>query len=105
MIWLLPLSLLIAFEVVADIFAKEYSLRGQEVFWIAAIASYILANVFWLSAIKNGSGLARGAILFSVGSAIGAALVGMLVYHERLHALQIAGIVLGVVALTFILWE
>jgi len=58
--WILAISLLILFEIFADIFAKEYSLKQTVLFWALALGSYIIANVFWLVAINNGSELARG---------------------------------------------
>lgn len=105
MFWIIPISLLIAFEVVADIFAKEYSLKGTWYFWLAAILSYIVANVFWLWGIKSGSELARGAIIFSVGSAIAAVIVGVVFYHESVSKIQIIGMVLGALSLALIFWE
>ena len=105
MIWILPLSLLIVFELIADIFAKEYSLRDNHWFWIASITSYIIANIFWLSAIKNGSGLGKGAIIFSVASAIIAVSIGIIFYKEIVTKIQLIGILLGIVSLVFIFWE
>lgn len=104
MIWILPLVGLIVMEVVADVFAKEYSLRGGW-FWLAAIASYIVANSFWLYAIKHGSGLARGATIFSVSTAIIATVVGIYFYKEHLGDAQLAGIFLGIISLVLIFWE
>lgn len=103
--WIIPLSLLVLFEIIADIFAKEYSLKTHWYFWAGALACYIIANIFWLNSIKNGSGLAKGAILFSVASAVLATFVGLVVYHEKVSVLQVCGIVLGLCALTLIFWE
>ena len=105
MYWIFPLTLLIAFELVADIFSKEYSLKGGWLLWAGAITGYIIANIFWLSAIKNGSGLARGAIIFSVGSAVVATGIGLLVYNEKVNTLQVIGMLLGIVSLVLIFWE
>ncbi len=105
MFWLVPLSLLIIFEIVADIFAKEYSLQNKWIFWAAAILSYVVANAFWLWAIKGGSGLARGAVIFSVASAVLAIIIGWYFYHEDLSTRQIIGLAVGVVSLALILWE
>jgi glucose uptake protein GlcU len=105
LIWIAPLSLLIVFEIVADIFAKEYSLKGNWLFWALSITGYILANIFWLSAIKNGSGLARGAIIFSVASALIATILGIYFYNESTNKIQMIGMLLGVVSLILIFWE
>lgn len=105
MIWLIPLAILIFFEAVADILAKEWSLNNR-FYLLAAIAlvCYLLANTSWLLALKSGSGLARGAAVFSVASAILAALIGFFAYHESLERVQVVGIVIGLVSLLFIFW-
>ncbi|MBX4189552.1 hypothetical protein KW785_03100 [Candidatus Parcubacteria bacterium] len=105
MIWVLPLVGLIGFEVVADIFAKEYSLKGGWPLWFAAIAGYIICNAFWLYALKSGSGLARGGTIFAVATAITVVILGVHFYHESLKPLQYGGIALGIVSLVLIFWE
>jgi len=105
MIWIVYLSLLIIFESLADIFAKEYSLKGHWYLWVAGILGYIVANIFWLSAIKHGSQLGRGAIIFSVASAILALIIGVYFYHENTSKIQLMGMVLGVISLVLIFWE
>ncbi len=102
--WILPLMGLIGFEVVADIFAKEYSLKGGFL-WFGAILSYVIANSFWLYSIKHGAGLARGATIFSVSTAVIATIIGVYIYHEELRPYQMAGIGFGILALTLIFWE
>lgn len=102
--WITPLILLIIFESFADIFAKEYSLKNSPWFWVGAILLYVLANSFWLYAIKSGSGLARGAVLFSVASAILALFIGLVFYKEPFNSTQILGMVIGLVAIILILW-
>ncbi len=103
--WILPLSLLIIFELVADVLAKNYSLNGKMVYAIAALLAYVVANIFWLFALKNGSGLAKGAIIFSIASAVIAVGLGYFLYRETITPTQIAGIILGLVALVLIFWE
>lgn len=103
--WLLPLSLLIIFEAIADIFAKEWSIHGNTIRWIGAISSYVIANTFWLFALKNGSGLGRGSIIFSVVSAILATALGLLFYKEEISRVQLFGVVFGIISLVLIFWE
>ena len=105
MFWIFPLILLVLFELIADIFSKEYALKGNWSFWILAICGYIVANVFWLWSIRTGSGLARGAIIFSVASAILAVLVGVYFFKEPTNRLEIIGIILGVLSIVLIFWE
>ena len=103
--WLIPISLLILFEVIADIFSKEYALKGHWFLWVAAISGYIVANAFWLWGIRTGSELARGAIIFSVGSAILAVVVGLYFYGESTNKVQVIGMILGALSLILILWH
>jgi drug/metabolite transporter (DMT)-like permease len=103
--WIIGLAFLILFEVLADIIAKEYSLYGGPIRWLGAIMGYITANAFWLWALKNGSGLARGAIIFSVATAILATGVGIILYKEHLNKYQILGVIIGIISLILIFYE
>lgn len=103
--WIFPLFMLVIFEGVADVLSKEYSLRGGPLYWCLAIAGYIVANSFWLYSIRHGSGLARGAILFSVGSAIIAVLIGALRYQEKIGRVGLIGILVGFVSIILIFWS
>lgn len=103
--WAFFLALLITFEIIADFFSKKYSLDGNWLFWIAALLSYVVANIFWLQAMRSGSGLVRGANIFSIGSAICATLLGYYFFHEKISAMQFVGVVLGVIAIILIFTE
>lgn len=106
MIWIFPLVILIVFEAIADIFAKEWSLgKRSGIYAVLALVAYLLANSSWLIALKNGSGLARGAIIFSVASAILAAIIGLLFYKEELSTVQIVGFFIGIVSIALLVWE
>ena len=106
MYWLIPLAFVVLFELVADILAKEWSLRTQ-VWWLgaAALVAYVVCNSFWLLALKNGSGLGRGAVVFSISSALLAVIIGLFWYGEKLSPLQATGIFIGLIALVLIFWE
>jgi multidrug transporter EmrE-like cation transporter len=103
--WQLWLALLVVFEVAADVFAKEYSLTRSRLHAASALALYVACNSCWLAALCRGSGLARGAILFSVASAVLAVALGVLVYRESLTTANSAGLLLGVVALVLLGYE
>ena len=105
--WFIPFVGLVLFEVIADIFAKEWSLPKTNPWWcfVFAVTAYLIANMFWLFAIKYGSGLAKGATLFSVATALVASCIGIFYYKEQLNHIQIAGIVIGVISLTMIAHE
>ncbi len=103
--WVLPLIILVILEAVADVFSKTWQLRGG--WWIAGLAllTYLTANVFWLISLKNGAGLAKGAVLFSVFSAVVAVIIGVIFYKENITHIQLFGIILGILSILFIFWE
>lgn len=105
MFWIIPIALLIIFEIIADIFSKEYSLKGHWYLWAGALLGYVVANMFWLWGIKSGSGLARGATIFGVTSAVIAIVIGIYFYKESVSKVQLAGMFLGVVSLILIFWN
>jgi len=100
MIW--GLALLIIFELIADIFAKEYSLRASPYLAFFALLAYVIANSFWLFALRNGAGLARGAIIFGVGQGIVAVLLGILWYKEQYSSTTTIGMILGFFSILFL---
>ncbi len=103
--WILPLSLLIIFEMIADIFAKGWSVQGA--WWRAAVAllCYLIANTFWLFALKYGSGLAKGAVIFSLVTGLSAMAIGLLMYKEAVTRMQFAGMLLGLLSIALIFWN
>ncbi len=104
MIWVIPLIFLIIFEAIADYFAGDYG-EGSGKFHSAvlAITFYIIGNIAWLVAIKSGSGLTKGAIIFSVASAVLAVIIGLVVYKETLTTTQAIGVVIGIVSIALVL--
>lgn len=103
--WLILISFVIVLEVFADILAKEYALKGNWYFWLGSLMFYLIATIFWLSSMKNGSGLARGVIIFSVGTTIAAIIAGIIFYSETTNKIQFTGMILGALSLILILWE
>jgi multidrug transporter EmrE-like cation transporter len=103
--WFLPISLLIRFELVADIFAKEWQLKSGAWRAACALGAYVVANSFWLFALRSGAGLARGGLIFAVSCAVMAVVVGVWMYKEPVSNLQMLGIVLGIFSLGLICWE
>lgn len=100
--WLYFLLLLVAFELGADVLAKQFSLNGKLVFAILSIIGFIAANIAWLVSLRTGAELSKGAVLFSVLSGIGAVLIGVFVYHEKASSYQIIGLILGIAAIAFL---
>jgi multidrug transporter EmrE-like cation transporter len=100
--WLFFLLLLVAFELLADILAKQFALNGRILFAILALLGFLAANTAWLISLRTGAELGKGAVLFSVLSGIGAVMIGVLVYHEKTTPWQIIGLALGIAAIAFL---
>ncbi len=105
MSWIILISFVIVLEVFADILAKEYALKGNWYFWLGSLLFYLAGTIFWLSSIKNGSGLGRGVIIFSVGTSIAAIIAGIIFYGETANKVQLTGMILGALSLALIIWE
>lgn len=101
--YLVGIAILLVFETVADIFAKEYSLHTTWWLWMGSFGAYMLANVFWLVAMKNGAGLARGTTLFVLGTLVLGVVIGAVFYREHVTVTQWIGIALGIVSSLFLL--
>ena len=102
---LIFMALVVFLESFSDILAKEWSLKSNNWMVAAALSGYLITNIFWLYALKNGMGLTRGAVIFSVGSAILGVLIGVLFYKEVLTPLQTIGVILGLMGAIMIFWE
>lgn len=100
--WLYFLLLLVAFELVADILAKQFSLDGKLVLAILSIVGFVAANIAWIISLRTGAELSKGAVLFSILSGIGAVVIGIFVYHEEVGPFQIVGLILGIAAIAFL---
>ena len=100
--WLYFLLLLVAFELIADILAKQFALSGRYLFATLSLMGFVAANAAWLVSLRTGAQLGRGAVLFSVLSAIGAVAVAIVLYHEKITLYQGIGLLLGVAALVFL---
>ena len=103
--WLYFLLLLVVFELIADILAKQFALNGKLIFAVLSILGFIAANTAWLISLRTGAELSKGAVLFSVLSAVGAVLIGLLVYKEKATRSQFVGLVLGIVAIALLSLE
>jgi multidrug transporter EmrE-like cation transporter len=82
--WAVFLAGLVAFEVIADIFVKEHSLKRTWWTFAVGLMGYVLANVCWLISMRYKSQLALGANIFSASSGVVAAIIGCLIYKEVL---------------------
>jgi multidrug transporter EmrE-like cation transporter len=100
--WVGFLLVLVAFELIADMLAKQFALSGKLVFAVCAIFGFILANLAWLLSLRTGADLSRGGVLFAVLSGIGAVLLGLFVYHEKVSPYGIAGLIFGIIAIALL---
>jgi len=87
------------------LFSKTWQIKGG--WWIAGLAllTCLVSNVFWLISLKNGASLVKGAVIFSVLSAIIAVIVGVGFYKEPMTNIQMIGLVVGVISILLIFWE
>jgi multidrug transporter EmrE-like cation transporter len=100
--WLYFLLLLVAFELVADVLAKQFAVSGKLLFALLSLLGFIAANTAWLISLRTGAELSKGAVLFSVLSGVGAVLIGLLIYREKASPYQIIGLLLGIAAIAFL---
>lgn len=100
--WLFFLFLLVVFEIIADIFVKEHSIRKTTMTFIVALFFYVIANVCWLISMRYTSKLAIGANIFSVCTGLIAALIGVVLYKEELTHTNYIGILLGFLSLVLL---
>lgn len=101
-LWVWLLLVLVALELLADICAKQFGLSGRVLFGGLALLGYILANLAWLFSLRAGAQLSKGSILFATLSGVGALLLGLLVYHERVSTIQVIGMLLGIGAIALL---
>ncbi len=103
--WIIPLVLLVILEASADIVAKYFAITNKMYIAVGALLLYVVANIFWLIALKNGVSLATGAVIFSIASEVLAIFIGLLIYHEQISLMQGIGIILGIISLVLLVIE
>jgi drug/metabolite transporter (DMT)-like permease len=93
------------FELIANFFAGLYG--SLQILWvfILALSLYGLANFFWLHALKNGSGLVRGSLYFTIISLTATVILGLAVYQEMINLTKFLGITFGLISLVLLYKE
>lgn len=104
-LWMVFLFGLVAFELLADLLAKQFAVSGNLAFAVFALLGFMIANGAWLMSLRSGAQLGKGAVLFAVLSGMGAVLIGLLVYQEHVSPSQVIGLVLGIAAIVFFSME
>lgn len=92
-------AFLCLFELAADVLAKQHVVKGGAWLAVGAIAGYLLGNTAWVCALRSGTLLSVGAVLFGIITGISATIVGVLIYHEDVSRIQLAGLLLGIAAI------
>ena len=88
---------------VANVLLKTYAAKGAPLMLIAALACFCLGN--WLMVrVMRENGLGLGLALSLVFQLVAVTLIAYLFFGERPAALQLAGVVLGVVSIAMIAW-
>ena len=104
-VWVVYLLALVAFEIVADVLAKQFALDGKLVFGVLSIGGYVLANIAWLISLRSGGMLSRGSVIFSALNGVVAVVLGLFVFHEKASPHQLVGMALGIAAIVFLSME
>jgi multidrug transporter EmrE-like cation transporter len=92
-------AVLCLFELGADVFAKKHVISGKILWAILAVSGYVLGNAAWVVSLRSGMLLSVGAILFGIITGISAMAVGIGLYDESATKAQMAGMLLGIVAI------
>lgn len=100
--WLVYLIILVAFELVADVLAKQFAINGKLIFGVLSILGYVLANIAWLISLRSGGTLSKGSVIFSALNAVVAVVIGLLIYREKVGPYQLIGLALGIAAIMFL---
>lgn len=82
---------------------KTYATQGGGAVLAGALALFCLGNFLMVQVMRQ-SGLGLAIALSAVFQLVAITLMAVLVFGERPTPLQIAGILLGVVAVTLIVW-
>jgi len=97
--WSVPFIFLMVFETLGNYFAGLFGTLQNIFIAIFSLVIYGVANYFWLQALKDGSGLARGTVYFGVAVITFTALIGFAFYEEGITFVNVIGILTGTASL------
>jgi multidrug transporter EmrE-like cation transporter len=103
--WFVAFLIFMVFEASGNFLSGILYSNVNFFFLLAILAIYAAGNSFWLISLKNGSGLARGAVFFSVGIVLTTASIGIFYFGESATAPKLFGIVLGIVSLVLMTYK
>jgi drug/metabolite transporter (DMT)-like permease len=98
--WIFFIVAMVLVDVLYTSTAKYWSQHVEK--WYLPLIAFIFligTNIFFLFALKSGSGLARGTTYFGVLSSILTILIAWFFFKETFTYAQWAGVTLGVLAL------
>lgn len=93
--FLLLIALAVAFEVVADVLFKRWSLENRAILLGIGLGLYFIGTIFWAFSLRYDL-LSRAVTFFTVANLLAAVLVGVFVFHDELTLVQKVGVGLGV---------
>jgi multidrug transporter EmrE-like cation transporter len=98
----MPVGLLLALSatsvIIADFFAKYWSIHQKTAFLVIALLGYLFSGLFYTPTLLK-EGLIVTSMLWSVASITGFILVGWLIFKESLSPTQLIGVILGAISL------
>jgi len=100
--WFVTFLIFLIFESVGNFLTGILYSNLNFFFLLSILIIYALGNFFWLISLKNGSGLARGSLYFSVGIVLTTATMGIFYYNEPINAIKFFGMLLGIISLVLL---
>ncbi len=90
------------FFAAGEYLSKKFALEPGWKYMAAVLAAYIMGTLAWLPAIMQKNQLSTTGtawLLLSIMATLG---IGLLVFHEKVNALQAAGIILAIISLALL---
>jgi multidrug transporter EmrE-like cation transporter len=93
--------LAVAFEVVADILFKYWSINAKGVLLWSGVTLYAIGTVIWAFSLKY-EFLSKAIVVFTVLNLVIVALVGVFLFKENLSSINKIGIILGIIGVILV---
>jgi len=100
-IFLTLITFAIIFEVIGDVFFKQWSTNQKLWSLLIGLAIYAIGTIFWAISIKYEL-LSSAISIFTVLNLISVVLIGVLFFKESLSPVNYLGIVLGVMSIVLL---
>ncbi len=99
--FLLIILAAVAFEVVADILFKKWSLNGNGLLFAVGICLYVIGTVAWAYSLKYEL-LTRAITVFTVVNLIAVSVAGLIIFKEDISLTNKIGFLFGLVGVILI---